>query len=201
MASPALTEPPGELMYRLMSPRGSSADSSSNWAQSRFAIWSSTSAPSTMMRWYIRRAASWSSSVPVAASVVVMRPPLVDDRGHAQEICSQQRSVYCGETRILPRSKRDSMVAGQPDFRVNSPAGSNIERRRHYQGGTCESLSPRRQSAGASQSGRNGHLVPETTVSGGGQHQVRGRLSTFVPADANDHRFYRHHLPDRAHRR
>ena len=51
MASPALTEPPGELMYRLMSLRGSSADSSSNCAQIRLATWSSTSAPSTTMRW------------------------------------------------------------------------------------------------------------------------------------------------------
>jgi len=64
MARPAVTEPPGELMYRLMSLRGSSADSSSNWPHSRLATWSSTSAPSTMMRWYSSLAATWSSSDP-----------------------------------------------------------------------------------------------------------------------------------------
>ena len=109
-------------MYRLMSLRGSSADSSSSWAQSRFATWSSTSAPSTMMRWYSSRVASWSSSDPVATGVLFMAPPLVDGRGHAQEICSQQSRI-----RILPGSKLDSMVAGQPSFSVNS--GGRINHR------------------------------------------------------------------------
>src|SRR5580704_7318762 len=51
-----------------MSPRGSSADSSSSCAQSRLAIWSSTSAPRTMMRWYSRRVASWSSISPAVSA-------------------------------------------------------------------------------------------------------------------------------------
>ena len=45
-------------MYRLMSRRWSSAESSSNSAQIRFAIGSSTSWPSTTMRWCISRVAS-----------------------------------------------------------------------------------------------------------------------------------------------
>ncbi len=35
MASMAETEPPGELIYRLISERGSSAESSSSWCISR----------------------------------------------------------------------------------------------------------------------------------------------------------------------
>ena len=42
MASPAVTDPPGELMYRQMSRSGSSAASSSSWAQIRLAVVSST---------------------------------------------------------------------------------------------------------------------------------------------------------------
>src|ERR1700722_13959182 len=61
MARPALTEPPGELMYRLMAPRGSSADSSSSWAQSRLATASSTSVPRRTMRWNMSRLMSCSS--------------------------------------------------------------------------------------------------------------------------------------------
>src|ERR1700742_3022517 len=71
MASPALTTPPGELMYRLMSLRGSSADSSSSWAHSRLAIRSSTSAPSTMMRCWSSRAFSCSSSGPASGGSAV----------------------------------------------------------------------------------------------------------------------------------
>lgn len=47
-----------------MSLRGSSADSSSSWAQSRLATRSSTSVPRTMMRCWRSRAVSCSSSVP-----------------------------------------------------------------------------------------------------------------------------------------
>src|ERR1039458_1058165 len=66
MARPALTEPPGELMYRLMSLRESSADSSSSCAHSRLATWSSTSVPRTMMRWNSSRLTSCSSRDTVA---------------------------------------------------------------------------------------------------------------------------------------
>jgi hypothetical protein len=50
MAMPAVTEPPGELMYRWMSRLGSSADSSSIWAASWLAMTSSTWLPRKMMR-------------------------------------------------------------------------------------------------------------------------------------------------------
>jgi hypothetical protein len=49
-AIPAVTEPPGELMYSEMSAVGSSADSSSICAAIRLAMSSSTCWPSTMIR-------------------------------------------------------------------------------------------------------------------------------------------------------
>ena len=72
MASIAETEPPGELIQRLMSARGSSAESSSSWCISRLPLPSRSSSPSTMMRWCIRRRTSSSS---MRSEVVVLMPP------------------------------------------------------------------------------------------------------------------------------
>ena len=50
-----MTEPPGELMYRLMSRSGSSAASRRSWAQMRLALVSSTWVPRKTMRSLSRR--------------------------------------------------------------------------------------------------------------------------------------------------
>ena len=72
MASAALIDPPGELMYSAMSRRGSSADSSRSCAQTRFATASSTSCPSTTMRWCSSRAARSSSNARAGGAVAVL---------------------------------------------------------------------------------------------------------------------------------
>src|SRR3954447_5536390 len=59
---PALTEPPGLLMYRKMSRSGSSAASNSNWPQIALAIGSSTAVPMKMIRSLRSRLKTWSSS-------------------------------------------------------------------------------------------------------------------------------------------
>ena len=61
MAMPAVTDPPGELMYRLMSRSGSSAASSRICAHNRLAMSSSTWVPRKMMR--SRRSRSKTESV------------------------------------------------------------------------------------------------------------------------------------------
>src|ERR1700722_9181717 len=78
MASPAVTDPPGELMYRLMSAREFSADSSSSWAHRRLATRSSTSVPRTMIRWSRSLAVNWSSSVPAGWVMAVMLSTIGD---------------------------------------------------------------------------------------------------------------------------
>ena len=41
IASPAVTRPPGELIYRLIGSSGFSDSKKSNWAQIKDAVWSS----------------------------------------------------------------------------------------------------------------------------------------------------------------
>jgi hypothetical protein len=55
MAMPADTEPPGELMYSVMSVAGSSAESRRSCAEIWFAMVSLTSYPRTMIRSRRRR--------------------------------------------------------------------------------------------------------------------------------------------------
>jgi hypothetical protein len=55
MAMPAVTDPPGELMYSQMSLSGSSAASRSSWAQMALALSSRTSEPRKMMRSFSSR--------------------------------------------------------------------------------------------------------------------------------------------------
>ncbi len=70
MASIADTEPPGELIQRLMSVRLSWAESSRSWCISRLPLPSSRASPSTTMRWCISWRVSSSSS-----DVMVVMPP------------------------------------------------------------------------------------------------------------------------------
>src|SRR6516162_5115185 len=73
MARPALTEPPGELMYRLMSLCASSAASSTSSAQIRLAMSSSTCWPRNTIRCRSSRWKSWSPSGSSGASAVRAR--------------------------------------------------------------------------------------------------------------------------------
>src|SRR5689334_21968445 len=70
MAMPAVTEPPGELMYSAISAVGSSAASKSICAAIRLAMSSSTCWPSTMMRCWSSRSYTESDNV-----IVVGEPP------------------------------------------------------------------------------------------------------------------------------
>src|SRR5690606_33203670 len=55
MAKPAVTLPPGLLMYRLMWALGSWASKKSSWATTRFATWSVMGPPKKMIRSLSRR--------------------------------------------------------------------------------------------------------------------------------------------------
>src|SRR3954451_18494347 len=103
MARPAYTEPPGLLMYRLMSVRGSSADRTSSWEQTRLAETSSTWVPSSTMRWARSWAASWSSKrvggvSPSSALMEVMGCP----RGRRDAVGSTVDLGRCPEAVSLP---------------------------------------------------------------------------------------------------
>src|SRR6266567_9636091 len=78
MARPALTDPPGELMYRLMSRLASSADSRTISAQIRLASSSSTCWPRKMIRCRSRR---WKSASPICRmGASAVRASTRDDR-------------------------------------------------------------------------------------------------------------------------
>src|SRR3954454_6873048 len=99
IASIAGTEPPGELIHRPMSARGSSADSSSSCCIRRLPLLSSRTSPSTMIRWCMSRWASSSSSRP-ASAVCVIAPasslPVRRPRVFCPEQICCQRSARCG---------------------------------------------------------------------------------------------------------
>ena len=72
MARPSVTDPPGELMYSEMSFSGSSASSSTSWAQTRLAVTWSMALPMKTMRSFSRR---WKMSpegspAPLAPTIV-----------------------------------------------------------------------------------------------------------------------------------
>src|SRR3954471_1612085 len=99
IASIAGTEPPGELIHRPMSARGSSAESSSSCCIRRLPLLSSRTSPSTMIRWCMSRWASSSSSRP-ASAVCVIAPasslPVRRPRVFCPEQICCQRSARCG---------------------------------------------------------------------------------------------------------
>src|SRR5690625_879373 len=117
MASMAGTEPPGEFTQKLMSPRGSSAESRSSCEHSRLpASWSS-SVPSTMIRWPISRCwSSWSNgTAPVGCGAMRPSHPARAPGGRRccpEQICSQQRSAVPPPAGYPDRTTRRLQEAG-----------------------------------------------------------------------------------------
>ena len=119
MASIAGTDPPGELIHRLMSRRGSSADSRSSWAQSRLPAASSRVVPSTMMRWCSSRVAS-SSSRPRRVGGGVAHAPSLRPVGGGR--------VPVLPTADLPRAAWRRRRAGPPLSQISRPRQASSRR-------------------------------------------------------------------------
>src|SRR5689334_8864839 len=101
-----------------MSLRGSSAASSSNWPHSRLAIGSSTSEPSTMMRWCSSRAATWSSIDPDGSPATLVASCGLMTTTMRPESVAHQRNLLSAE---VPYGAGYSvMYTGTPTLEVSA---------------------------------------------------------------------------------
>src|SRR5829696_2836486 len=128
MASPAVTDPPGLLMYRLMSARGSRAESRSSWAVIRLAMGSSTSDPRTMIRWWSSCMASWSSSA-AGRSESVIHPACAHTSHVGIALCLRQIRLRRRPGAVGPDQPcTEGSVSWRPGLAQRSHVADDVER-------------------------------------------------------------------------
>src|SRR5215207_2433749 len=123
MASIAETEPPGELIQKRISRRGSSAARVTSCAQSRLPPCWSSSSPSTMMRsWWSRRVSSTSIGWIGGVSLSLMRPACAGRRRHGADAAQGSTadsgtSAGAGDRRALAelaRGRGEALLGVEP---------------------------------------------------------------------------------------